>query len=174
MLTANRNGLGMVDNAILLISLLSSRPYENGCYIRRKPIMQCSSCRTQLSPEMTTCAFCGSPVSADPPETAESSPYETAVPYIPWQHTSPAAALQPTTPQPFSAWQQPHLIQHEAPRRSLSTGIIVLIIILILLTLGGSGLTYFVVAVRLPGESCRVLSVSQDSYGETALSLIAL
>ncbi len=136
--------------------------------------MQCTSCGARLSPEMTICPQCDTPVSIS--HTAATSSYdagEESIPYIAYGASretaaapaSPAEVNAQSSPPPSTEDSlkipgvapalQPHLPQANGgvqPRRVLPVGIVVLLIVLaLLLILSGSGFTYYLVFLR-PAE----------------------
>ena len=144
--------------------------------------MQCRSCGTVLQPGVVACPSCGAPTSSDTSDPSSYDSRENTIPpfaYAPFVETSSMSSSQkshpnsqpPTNPQPYSgpqfhmgaqpfpdrdiqpfagAVQQPVPIQQQ--RRGLSGVMIAVLVILTLLIVAVSGLTYYTLVILRPAQ----------------------
>jgi hypothetical protein len=128
--------------------------------------MQCQSCGTVLQPGAVACPSCGTPVPSAPSDFSSYESGGNTVPYIPYAPAVETASVSSSQPspgpqlymgappfpdrgiQPFpGAVQQPSPSQQQ--RVGLSAGMVALLVILALLFVAaGSGLTYYLIALR--------------------------
>jgi hypothetical protein len=102
--------------------------------------MNCTSCGTTLELSVTTCPNCGAHLPYNVPSITEQQPQVTENESQNGEEAVPSAP-QPTTPQPQG--QQPH--------RGISGRLTLLLIAIVVLLVGGSGLTYYA-AIYQPNQ----------------------
>ncbi len=150
--------------------------------------MQCRSCGTVLQPGVVACPACGTPVPAAPSDFTSYESSGDTIPYAPSVETSSVSSSQqsPPHPQPYtyvppSPSQQFYLGTSPFPDRGiqqfpsaveqtpssqqqrggLSAGMIALLIILALLVVAaGSGLTYYMIALRPAQHQAQATAVA--------------
>jgi len=101
----------------------------------------CPTCGTQVPGGQRFCSNCGTDLSRVEAASQYGGP--------PQQNFPRGQQVSPYTQSPYGQQQQPQ--QSPQPRRGIAGWLVLLLIILLALLIGGSGLTYYV-AVYQPGQ----------------------